>query len=341
MPQSTHKAVLATILDNYKPAGPAAIAIGVFDGVHLGHQAVLRGMRARADEHGLIALGLTFDPHPAAYLAPERAPALLSSLSQRTEWMVAPGLAMSAVIAPFNELFAALSARQFVEDILVGRLQAREVWVGADFRFGRSRQGGVMELESMGEQFGFSVNVARTVAANGERISSTWARALVERGEMESVAPLLGRPYALRGVVVHGKQLGRTIGYPTANLQPDEPLQLLPSNGVYAAWASFGAASRHTMSQPIPAAVSVGTNPTTDGINTTRKVEAFLLEGFNNDVYGQPMDLRFIRRIREELHFDSLDALIDRMAGDIRQIEGILNVGQFVSTVTHPQTAGA
>ncbi len=321
------KAVLATILDNYKPAGPAAVAIGVFDGVHLGHQAVLRGMRVRADEQGLVALGLTFDPHPAAYLAPERAPALLSSLSQRTEWMVAPGLAASVVVAPFDESFAALSARQFVEDVLVKRLSAREVWVGADFRFGRGRQGGVMELESMGEQFGFSVNVARTVASSGERISSSWARTLVERGEMESVAPLLGRPFTLRGVVVHGKQLGRTIGYPTANLQPDEPLQLLPANGVYAAWASLRGAgtSRHAQGQPIRAAVSVGTNPTTDGINTTRKVEAFLLEGFDADVYGQPIDLRFARRIREERHFGSLDALIEQMAGDVTEIETLLN----------------
>ena len=319
--------MLATILQNYKPVGPAAIAIGVFDGVHLGHQAVLRGMRVRADEQGLIALGLTFDPHPAAYLAPDRALALLSSLSQRTEWMVDPGLAASAVIASFDESFAALSARQFVEKVLVGRLQAREVWVGADFRFGRGRQGGVMELESMGEQFGFSVNVARTVATNGERISSTWVRRLVQQGEMEHVAPLLGRPYTLRGVVVHGKQLGRTIGYPTANLQPDEPLQLLPANGVYAAWASFRAvgAGRHAFGQQIPAAVSVGTNPTTDGVNTTRKVEAYLLEGFDSDVYGQPIDLRFIRRIREELHFDGLNALIEQMAGDVREIEKILN----------------
>ncbi len=314
-------------LNNYSAPGPTCVAIGVFDGVHLGHQRVLAECRAAAEQIGLTPVGLTFDPHPAMLLAPERAPEYLCSLSQRVGWMAGPNGVEQVVVAQFDRAFAALSAREFVEQVIVGRLRAREVRVGADFRFGYGRQGSVMDLESMGGRYGFTVSLVHAVARENARISSTQIRSLVASGVMGKAATLLGRPFTLRGTVIAGKRLGRTLGYPTINLKPKIKPQILPKNGVYGGYARLGAASS---GQIVRAAISVGTNPTTDAGDSSRKVEAFLMDGFSADLYGQQVDLSFTARIREELKFDGLPALVAQMDDDIQQIEGLVPIAGFV-----------
>jgi riboflavin kinase / FMN adenylyltransferase len=299
-------------LSEFDAGSESSVAIGIFDGVHVGHQRVLAATREAAKERALAPVGLTFDRHPMALLAPERAPAYLCSLSQKVEWMTKPGLVDQAVVARFDEAFAALSPRSFVEQILVQRLRARDVRVGADFRFGQKRAGGVMDLESLGELYGFTVTIVHAVARGGERISSSQIRALVAQGSVDEAAELLGRPFTLRGSVGSGKQLGRTIGFPTANLVADMPGQLLPANGVYAGYALLAPDEPKRR-----AAISVGTNPTTDAGDPSRKIEAYIMDGYTGDLYGRRIDLEFLGRIREEARFDSVDDLISQMKRDI------------------------
>jgi riboflavin kinase/FMN adenylyltransferase len=309
----------AVSLDDYVGQSDACVAIGVFDGVHRGHHRVLAQANSDAQGRGLISLALTFDPHPAALLAPEYAPRHLSTLSQRLAWMTEPGLAQVAVVAHFDRAFAALTPRQFVENVLVEKLRARQVRVGADFRFGFKRAGSVMDLESMGESHGFHVHIVHAVSRSGERVSSTGIRQLVEDGDLEHAAVLLGRPFTLRGTVVRGKQLGRTIGYPTANVEPEIERLILPADGIYAGYAVNAPSD-----VPIRAAISVGTNPTTDGSSNVRKVEAFLMDGFSGDLYGKQIDLRFGARVRDVARLDGIDALKSQIAVDVAEIERLI-----------------
>ncbi len=306
-----------TTLETYIPTSSGAVSIGVFDGVHRGHQAVLRQTRQIADEENLTAIALTFDPHPMDLVAPARSPAYLCSLSQRATWLTEPGLASEVVVARFDNEFAALSAKQFVEDVLVGKLNAKRIRVGADFRFGKDRQGSVMDLESMGETNGFKIDIVHSVSRGGERISSTRIRSLVAEGDTETAAVLLGRSFTLRGTVVAGKGLGRTIGFPTANLQPEEARQLLPASGIYSGYAALPDGSHYR------AAISVGTNPTTDGGSVVRKVEAYIMDGFDEDLYGSVLDIRFGAKIRDEQRFDSLELLVSQMHHDVELIAQI------------------
>jgi riboflavin kinase/FMN adenylyltransferase len=302
---------------------PTCVAIGIFDGVHLGHQQVLREARRSADEAGLAAVGLTFDPHPAELLAPERAPQYLCSLSQRIEWMTEPGMCHDVVVAPFDRAFASLTAREFVESVLVERHRARIVRVGADFRFGRNRAGSVMDLESMSETLGFRVEIVHAVARDGERVSSTGIRAQVAAGDVAGAGKLMGRNFCIRGTVVAGKRLGRELGYPTANIRPEVARQLLPATGIYAGYASVAGAGH-----PVRAAISVGTNPTTDTGAPEVKLEAYLMDDFNGQIYDQTLDVRFVRRIRDEKRFDSLDALAEQIGRDVAAVESLLDRGR-------------
>ncbi len=298
------------------------IAIGVFDGVHRGHQEILRQTVREARSQGLSPIALTFDIHPSDLFAPNQSPPYIASLLQRTELMAAYGGGIEAVaVARFDREFAGLSPEDFVGGILEERLGARHVLVGADFCYGKGRAGTVTTLLGAGAGSGFAVTVVPPILLGGERVSSTQVRGLVAEGDLPAALKLLGHPFVVQGVVGHGKKLGRTLGYPTANLHPAQPRQLLPGSGVYAAYADLADGRR------IRAAVSVGTNPTTD-TDGGCKVEAFLLDGFAEDLYGQPLGLDFREKVRGEAKFDSLDALVAQMGRDVADIAERMPQGQ-------------
>ncbi len=291
-----------------------AVAIGVFDGVHRGHQEILKQTVREARSQGLTPLALTFDIHPTELFAPQQSPPYIASLPQRVALMDAYGGGIEAVaVVRFDRDFADLSPEAFVADVLEGTLGARHVLVGADFCYGSRRSGSVTTLLRDGARNGFAVTVVPPILIGGERISSTQIRGLAAGGDLPAAVHLLGHPFVVQGVVGHGKRLGRTLGYPTANLTPTQPGQLLPGNGIYAAYA------RLADGRQVRAAVSVGTNPTTDG-DGGRKVEAFLMDGFAEDLYDQPLELDFREKVRDEQRFDSLDSLVAQMGQDVEQI---------------------
>jgi riboflavin kinase/FMN adenylyltransferase len=300
------------------------IAIGVFDGVHRGHQKVLRRARESASfiPNG-ISLALTFDIHPAELVAPDHAPTYICSLSQRLELIEEHCPVDAVLVVPFDGTFAELTAHQFVKDILVDHLGATRVFVGADFRYGKGRSGGVMDLEAAGDNYHFGVEVIHSVALHGERVSSTSIRKIIGRGDMGSAQKLLDHPFAIRGKVVEGKRLGRTLGYPTANIQPEQYNQQMPALGVYAAFVKILEGDRRI--RKWPAAVSVGVNPTTDNQDGWVKIEAFILDGFDRDIYGETLDIEFVEMLRPEAKFASLDALKEQIGMDVERAEVILS----------------
>lgn len=307
-------------LDDIAPFTGArtTVAIGVFDGVHRGHQEILRQAVAAAKPINAVPIALTFDIHPEELVAPGRAPGYVCSLEQRAELICStvPGIE-TVIVIRFTPEFASQSAENFTTQVLSGKLNAAQVLVGEDFRYGHARSGDRHTLKRDGERLGFDVTIVHPVQEDGVRISSTRVRDLIALGEVEAAARLLGHDVAIRGVVVTGKQLGRTIGFPTANLRPDQVKQVVPANGVYAAFAELPDGRME------PAAVSVGTNPTTD-TDGLRKVEAFLLNDFHEDLYDTQLTLHFVHRLRDEHRFDDLDALIIQMNADVTLAKSLL-----------------
>jgi len=276
---------------------PRRVAVGEFDGVHLGHRAVI----ADADTV------LTFDPHPRAVVAPDAAPKLLTPLPVKTDIIAGLGVE-ELVVIPFDGAFSAQSPQAFIDDVLVAALGAAEVRVGENFRFGHRATG---DAELLRRQDAFHTTVAQLVEVDGEIVSSTHIRGLVVAGEMEKAAEFLGLPFHLRGIVQHGDKRGRTLGYPTANLVPDNAL-CYPGNGIYACRAAL---EQDGAWRWWPAAVSIGVRPT---FVTGRGVliEAYLI-GFDGDCYDQELRLEFLERIRGEKRFDSVDALVKQMHADV------------------------
>ncbi|HVR33145.1 MAG TPA: bifunctional riboflavin kinase/FAD synthetase [Acidimicrobiia bacterium] len=295
-------------------AEATAVAIGVFDGVHRGHQQVMVDLTRMATERGLVPAALTFDPHPLEFLAPERAPDLLTTVEQRAELLAACGVQILGVL-PFLEI-RDLDPRAFVTEILCLRLKAQAIAVGENFRFGRDRGGDPGLLAELGLSNGFTVDVVDMVRDGGPDgiISSTHVRELLSVGDVRGAAVLLGRPFALSGPVIHGDARGRSIGFPTANLHVPERMAV-PANGVYAVWVEVGGA-RH------PAVVNIGVRPTF-GVSA-RMIEAHILE-FDGDLYGQSVVLHFVERIREERRFDSIDSLADQIGADREVASHILS----------------
>jgi riboflavin kinase/FMN adenylyltransferase len=303
-----------------RPAGaPAelAVAIGNFDGVHRGHQALVAEARRLAAGRGGVPAVLTFTPHPARVFAPELAPPLIMSLPRRLELLAEAGVE-AAVVEPFTRAYAAIEAEAFVREVLVARLGARDVVVGYDFSFGRGRRGGPEMLQRLGGELGVSVRVVPPVLADGLVCSSTKIREFVLEGRIEGAALLLGRPFEITGTVVRGAGRGRTLGFPTANVAPEG--ELVPRLGIYAARAVVLDGGDAT---PRVAALSVGSNPTfMPGGGGSVSVEAYLLD-FDGDLYGRRLRLELLHRLRDEKRFDSIDALVAQIHDDVARVRAL------------------
>jgi len=290
--------------------------IGVFDGVHRGHQSLVTAARGRADEFGVPLVAITFDPHPMSVVGPRVAPSSLASLDHRVELLLAAG-ADAVDVLDFDEVMAAMEPQEFVHRVLMDRLHVRAVVVGQDFRFGHRAAGTFETLEAEGARHGFRAYAAPLVGDGHHRWSSTATRRFVVEGDVAAAALALGRPYRLDGIVVHGDHRGRELGYPTANLGwTDEPT--IPADGVYAGRVAVDG-------QRLPAAISVGTNPQFDG--RERRVEAYVLDRTDLDLYGQRVGVEFADRIRGQERFADVDALVARMGVDVEQARAILAEG--------------
>lgn len=312
-------------VDQVSPGfGPSAVTIGKFDGVHLGHRAVINALEDVARARDLVSAVVTFDRHPLAVLHPGSVPAALTSNRQKRELLDGTGVEATLLLT-FDEQLRLLSPEQFVDRILVGALQAEVVLVGSDFRFGVRGTGTVDVLRELGRSRGFDVELipdvlipAFTVPGDPDgperRVSSTWIRELLDEGKIDQATVLLGRAPSVRGVVVHGEKRGRELGYPTANIEPRSE-GFVPADGVYAARVIIDGTVR-------AAAVSVGNNPTFDGV-PEKQVEAYVLD-FDSDLYGAEITVEFVRYLRGNVRFDGMPALIAQMADDVETVRGLL-----------------
>ena len=283
----------------------ATVAIGIFDGVHLGHQAILKRAKELSNERGLIVL--TFDPHPKQIFDPENAPSMLVSLERRVELLKRYG-ADAVVVCDFDKEFAAKSPEEFVTEVLVKQLQISGVVVGANFTYGHRAAGRVTDLIESGKAQGFFAEEVAIQDFEGAPVSSTRIRDAVARGDVESAMKLLSRPHRLEGIVVHGEKRGREIGYPTANLGYSTSFNSVPSDGIYAGWLEVDA-------DRWPAAISIGTNPTFAGERSTQ-VEAYALDQRGLDLYDKSAKIDFGWRLRDTVKFDGLEPLLEQMKND-------------------------
>ena len=293
------------------PRGPIHLAIGVFDGVHLGHRALVAQLARGARAEKASAIAATFDPLPIQALAPGAPASALSDVRGRIRLLGAAG-ADAVVVFRFDDTFAKLSADEFVDRVR-GACDIRRIVVGPDFHFGRRAEGDVEKLRARGKRDGFVVDVVTPVEIDGEIVSSTRIRNLLLAGEVERAARLLGRPYGVRGLVVHGAKRGRALGFPTINLAlPRE--RLLPRDGIYAMWAEMGEGR-------FKAAASLGVRPTFGG--GERVLEAYLLD-FTGELYGEEVEVTFIKRLRDELAFASPAELSAQIAHDVEETKRAL-----------------
>jgi riboflavin kinase/FMN adenylyltransferase len=290
-------------------SGPREVAIGTFDGVHLGHREVIR----RSDTV------LTFDPHPLAVIHPEATPKLIARFPVKRDLIASLGV-REMVVIPFDRGFSEHTAEEFVEDILIDRLGATRVSVGENFRFGKGAQGTADLLRSRGE---FETRVVPLVEVAGETVSSSHIRGLIAAGDVKLAGDFLGEPFLFEGEVVTGDRRGRTLGMPTANLVPDDAF-VCPGHGVYAASANVIPDPAHAAeprASGYPAAVNVGVRPTFD-TGRGLLVEAHLI-GFDGDLYGQQLRIAFLERMRGEKRFDSVDELVEQMQRDVTEAREI------------------
>lgn len=308
--------------------GRTAVTIGNFDGIHRGHQRVVARAQEVADEIGAEAVvAVTFDPHPIAVLRPDHAPPTLTSVEERAELLGKAGVD-HVLVVPFDRGVAAWSPERFVTDILLDTLHAAAVVVGANFRFGSRAAGDLALLDRLGAELGFRA-VGVPLDGGPQVWSSTYIRTCLAAGDVEGAAEALGRPVAVRGLVVRGDRRGRELGYPTANVAADG--RAVPADGVYAGWLCvlgsgvlgsgvLGSGERH------PAAISVGTNPTFEG-ERSRRVEAYVLDRSDLDLYDREVQVVFVSRLRGMLRFSSVQELLTAMADDVERARARLGVG--------------
>lgn len=293
---------------------PCVLTIGNFDGVHLGHQALLARLRHRAATLALPAAVMTFEPLPREYFAPNEAPPRLTSLRRKLELLEAHGV-NQVYVQPFNARFSALSAEEFIERVLVRGLRARHLLIGDDFCFGKGRAGNFETLRAAGDLCGFRVEALDTVDFNGERVSSSAVRNAMLAGDMVHANMLLGAPFEVVGRVMHGDKIGRTIGFPTANIQLRQ--KTMPLSGIFAVTVAGGSLNH------APGAASLGVRPTI-GDKLALRLEVFVLD-FDGDLYHQRLRVRFWRKIRNEAKFDSLNELTAAIDDDCRKVRSYFN----------------
>jgi len=305
--------------------GRTVVTVGMYDGVHRGHQALIGAAVARAREQGRPCLLLTFDPHPAEVIRPGSHPAILTSLDRKAELVAGLGVDAMCVL-PFTAEFMRLPPETFAHTVLVEQLHAAHVVVGENFTYGHRAAGTVATLAQEGRRFGFTVEpvpLAGESSADGEiTISSTYVRACVAAGDMVSAARALGRPHRIEGVVVRGDRRGRELGYPTANVE-SPPFTAVPADGVYAGALVILDPRTGASVSTSPAAISVGTNPTFQG--SRRTVEAFVLD-YDGDLYGEHVGVEFVQRLRPMEAFRDTDALLVAMAKDVEDTRQILGL---------------
>lgn len=294
------------------PPGRRSVALGTFDGVHLGHRAVIAAAKDVGTRLGVSTMAATFHPRPATVIRPGTPAASLSGITDRIRMLYQAG-ADEVVMMRFTPQLAALSAAAFVEEILVGRFGAVAITVGEDFRFGHDRLDGVDAMRTLCEPLGVEVAAVQLLADDGEKISSSRIRGLISEGETQEAAQLLGRLPSLDGVVAHGDKRGREIGFPTANLSV-VPGQQLPAEGVYAGWATINPGERR-----YPAAISVGRNPHFGDVDDLR-IEAHLLDYDGAEIYDRKLRLDFHSMVRGQGVYDGLDALITQIAADVEEV---------------------
>ena len=296
------------ITHGFRPLGtPHAVTIGNFDGLHLGHQAMLARLQDVARTRGLPSCVLSFEPHPLEFFAPEQAPARLSSLREKAEYLQRMGIDRLHVFR-FERTFSALSPKAFIEQVLGQTLQARYVLVGDDFRYGAKRAGDFALLQSLGPSLGFDAEFLPTVEIAGERASSTAVRSALAAGELEHAARLLGRPYGISGRVVHGDKLGRDIGFPTANIQLKHNRP--PLMGIFAVEVCG------LNGEPLPGVASLGRRPTVKGEDAVPVLEVHLFD-FNTEIYGRRVRVDFLHKLRDEEKYPDLDSLAAQIRRDV------------------------
>ena len=297
-------------LDSLEPSERGSVVtVGTFDGVHLGHRGLIARTIEKAEELGAESVALTWDRHPAETLRPDKAPPLLSTPERKRELLEETGVNAVAIL-PFDKEFSLMSAEDFVRDVLVQGLGTRSVLVGHDWRFGHKARGDVPLLTELGRELGFEVEGVDLQTVSGEPVTSSRARKAITGGDMEMARVLLGRPFDVDGVVVRGASRGKGIGYPTANLDVEAAIAR-PPIGIYAGVARVG-------DRRVSAAINIGVSPTFGGEpgKSPVTIEAYLLD-FNEEIYDQTVRLEFWKRLRDELKFDSVDALVAQMDQDV------------------------
>lgn len=310
------------------------VTVGTYDGVHSGHQAILREVRRRKEARGGTSVVVTFDPHPQTVVAPESAPFLLTTKTEKVEILEKEGID-GVIFLPFDSRMAQLEAEEFVRKILVGKIGAEAVVIGTNHAFGRGRSGNVRSMKRLGERFGFDVDAVPPVIVDGAPVSSTRIRRLIRAGRVVEAARLLGRPYGLFGEVIQGDGRGHRIGFPTANLKVDHPRKLLPGDGVYALWAELNGLegvvgefsqgcskqAATTPSKRFPALMNIGVRPS---FRAGRAIEVHLLD-FDDKIYGAELRGKVVAKIREEKQFDRPNALAEQIVQDAEVARKLLH----------------
>jgi len=295
--------------DNAEIQRPTVLTLGVFDGLHLGHQLIIRTVAERAKVSGAVPTAITFDPHPRAVLHPASSPPLLQTLDQKVEGFGILGIEQTIVVR-FTEEFAQIRAEDFLRDVVSERLQAREVYLGRGFNFGHNREGNIDLLRRVSSELGFVADEAPEVRLRGQRVSSSKIRDLLAQGRVNLARRMLGRPYGVEGMVVRGNERGHKLGFPTANLHPQN--RVIPAHGVYVTGTLIDGQWRRSVT-------NVGTRPTFE-TGTEPSVETFVIN-WSGDLYGDVIRVRFLYRLRDEKKFGSLEELKAQIENDVARAE--------------------
>jgi len=315
--QLIHTKTLASLTSS-----PTVVAVGNFDGIHRGHQSILQHVTQMAKKHDYAACLLTFEPYPQAFLAPDKAPARLTSL--REKWVILQNMGLDYLYClRFNHDLAMFSPEKFIQEILINKLHAKHIMIGEDFRFGYQRQGNIALLQRIKD---FSVTVIPAIVENGERISSTAIRHALAQGNLEQAKQLLGRPYQIQGRVIEGDKRGRQLGFPTANI--DLHSRMPAVRGVFAVKAKILGTAEKATEKTILGVANIGTRPSIQTINGVGRIEKVLLEvhlfNFSDTIYGKYLQVEFVQKIRDEQRFESIELLRKQIQEDVDTARRIL-----------------